>query len=176
MVCRSFLRAYIEAQNLELVAHCLHEGVELLVDGQSGVIVRGRDEVCRALMRCRPMQGSGFVLVNDTLSRSALVDDFDVVMGKLLLRPRDGGKEQIVALTAVLVRSSGEWMLRAMHVATGSGSGSSDDWHALLDRAPCAVGLIDSSGGIMRATYCNRRMCELLGVQNTDAQSRPPCG
>ena len=36
-VCRRFLRAYIEAQNLELVAHCLHESVELLVDGQRGM-------------------------------------------------------------------------------------------------------------------------------------------
>ncbi len=48
-VCRRFLRAYIEAQNLELVAHCLHESVELLVDGQRGMPVRGRNEVCRAL-------------------------------------------------------------------------------------------------------------------------------
>lgn len=175
-VCRRFLRAYIEAQNLELVAHCLHESVELLVDGQRGMPVRGRNEVCRALMRCRPMQGSGFVLADDTLSRSALVDDCDIVMGKLLLRPRDGGHEQVVALTAVLVRRGGEWLLRALHVAMGAGCDGADDWRTLLDGAPCAVGLIDSSGGMTRATYCNRRMRELLGVRNVDAQSRPRAG
>ena len=38
------------------------------------------------------------------------------------------------------------------------------------------MGLIDSSGGMTRATYCNRRMRELLGVRNVDAQSRPRAG